>query len=336
VSEELAVLALHYRTRLTDPDASYQTYEIEIEGVCGESRFLHRERVLFEAGLLKFVNVPQPALWWPRGRGAAALYAITVRLFKHGTEIDRATWRHGIRTVALEHTSRTDSSGKGEFVFRVNGEKVFLLGSNWVPADAFHSRDEGRIPRMLDLAEEIGCNALRCWGGNVYESDLFFDLCDEKGILVWQDFALGCAVYPQDEEFQKRIRIEATQVVQRLREHASILTWAGDNECDWAYEWYSLGNPNANVLTRRVLPDVLRMEDPGRPYIPSSPYIDEVAYAANDQSQPENHLWGPRDYAKGDYYKNPMCHFASEMGYHGCPSLDPTLHVARQNLAAGQ
>jgi beta-mannosidase len=318
--EDAATLMFHYRARLAGADPRYQSYEIEIEGSCGESRFIHREKVLFEAGVVKAIKVPQPHLWWPRGRGEQNLYAVTVRLLKDGREIDRALWRHGIRTVGLERTSRTDASGRGEFVFRVNGEKVFLLGTNWVPADAFHSRDLARTPQMLGLAEEIGCNALRCWGGNVYESDLFFDLCDEKGFLVWQDFALGCAVYPQDEEFQKRFGEEATRVVRRLREHASLLLWAGDNECDWAYEWYGLGNPNANVLTRKVLPDVLRMEDPGRPYLPSSPFIDEAAYAANDHSQPEHHLWGPRDYAKGDFYRNPLCHFASEVGYHGCPS----------------
>jgi beta-mannosidase len=317
-----AALAFHYRARLADADPRYQTYEMEIEGSCGESRFHHRERIVFEAGQVKCINVSRPALWWPRGRGEPRLYEVTARLLKNGSEVDRATWRHGIRTAALERTSRTDAAGQGEFVFRVNGEKIFVLGTNWVPADAFHSRDVARTPRMLELAEEIGCNALRCWGGNVYESDLFFDLCDEKGFLVWQDFALGCAVYPQDEDFQRRIRGEAIKVVRRLREHPSLILWAGDNECDQAYDWYSVGDPNANILSRRVLADVLRMEDPSRSYLPSSPFIDEAAYAANDHSEPEQHLWGPRDYAKGDYYRNPLCHFASEIGYHGCPAPD--------------
>jgi beta-mannosidase len=318
VQEQAARHALHYRTRTTDASA---VYEIEIEGVCGSSSFKERQRLLFEAGRLVF-NLLQPTRWWPRGRGAPALYDIIVRLLKNGAIIDQAQWRHGIRSVELERTSTTDSAGRGEFCFRVNGEKVFVLGTNWVPADAFHSRDVARIPQLLALAEEIGCNTIRCWGGNVYENDLFFDLCDEKGFLVWQDFALGCAVYPQDMAFQERVADEARSVVRRLREHASLALWAGDNECDQAYGWYGAGNPNANVLTRRVLPDVVRSEDPTRTYLPSSPIIDETAYAAGEQFLPENHLWGPRDGFKSDYYKNALCHFASEIGYHGCPAPD--------------
>jgi len=318
VEEQLARLALHYRVRTTDHSASY---EIEIEGRCQASVFTERHRVLFEAGRLVF-QLARPVRWWPRDRGEQALYAINVRLCRNGTVIDRAEWRHGVRSVELERTSTTDCSGSGEFCFRVNGEKFFVLGTNWVPADAFHSRDVERIPTLLNLAEEAGCNMIRCWGGNVYENDLFFDLCDEKGFLVWQDFALGCAVYPQDSAFQRRLADEAVSVVRRLREHACLALWAGDNECDQAYAWYGLGDPNANVLTRRVLPDVVRMEDPTRPYLPSSPYIDQAALAAGEQFLPENHLWGPRDGFKSDYYKNALCHFASEIGYHGCPSPD--------------
>jgi beta-mannosidase len=266
--------------------------------------------------------VEHPRLWWPRGRGEANLYDVTVRLFKNGEEIDRAEFRHGIRTVELERTSVTDQAGNGEFCFIVNGDKTFIHGTNWVPADAYHSRDLERIPRMLELAQECNCNMIRCWGGNVYENDLFYDLCDEKGILVWQDFAMGCAVYPQDEGFGRVLANEAGAVVKRLRQHACIALWAGDNEVDQVPSWYGeYGfDPNSNVLTRVVLPRVLQQEDPRRPYLPSSPFIDEVAFRLGEKFIPEQHLWGPRDYFKSDYYRNSLCHFASEIGYHGCPS----------------
>jgi beta-mannosidase len=311
-----AQVALYYRVRAGDLTAT--TYEIEVEGQCGERTFAARHRVLFEAGKLP-ITVAEAALWWPRGRGDANLYDVTVRLLRDGVVIDEAAFRFGVRTVELDRTSVTDAAGSGEFCFKINGEKVFVLGSNWVPADAFHSRDRARIPGMVALAEEIGCNLLRCWGGNVYEDDLFYDLCDTQGIMVWQDFAMACGVYPQDTAFQDVIRREATKVVRRLRNHPCIVLWAGDNECDESYGWHSMGDPNNNVLTRKVLPEVLRAEDPSRPYLPSSPYIDSTAYSTG-VALPENHLWGPRDYFKSDFYKNSLCHFASEMGYHGSPS----------------
>ena len=315
--EREARLVLHYGARLSDP--VNRRYEIEVVGTCGDSRFAARAPMAFGAGRLP-VSVPRPKRWWPRGRGAADLYDVTVRLFRDGDEIDSATFRHGIRTVVLRRTSLTDSQGNGEFCFEVNGERVFVLGTNWVPADAYHSRDVERIPRMIEFAKEAGCNMIRCWGGNVYENDLFFDLCDEAGILVWQDFALACAVYPQDDAFCERLAREATRVVRRLRGHACLALWAGDNECDEAHDWHGCGDPNAHRPTREVLPRVLRVEDPARPYLPSSPYIDTAAYPASRAFLPERHLWGPRDHYKSDYYRNSLCHFASEIGYHGCPA----------------
>jgi beta-mannosidase len=316
-----ARLRLRYRARLPGADFVRDRYEITVEGVCGRARFSAKEWMLFGAGSLA-VDVRDPRRWWPRGRGEPALYDVTVRLLKNGEPIDSQTFRHGIRTVSLRRTSIADADGSGEFCFLVNGERVFVHGSNWVPADAYHSRDRERIPRMIALAEEVGCNMLRCWGGNVYEDDLFYDLCDEKGILVWQDFSMACAVYPRDDDFAARLAAEATQVVRRLRHHACIVLWAGDNECDQAYNWMDIGDPNANRLTREVLPGVLRMEDGRRPYLPSSPYIDPLTYEKGPQYATEDHLWGPRDYFKSAYYHNALCHFASEIGYHGCPSPD--------------
>lgn len=318
-SADRARLLLRYRALLPDADFVADRYEIIIDANCEKSHFRHEERIVFAAGSIQF-TLQKPDLWWPRGRGKAALYNVSVTLQKNGEVVDRKSFRHGVRTITLKRTSLTDSSGSGEFCFYVNGERVFINGSNWVPADAYHSRDRERIPRMLDLAEEVGCNMLRCWGGNVYEDDLFYDICDEKGILIWQDFAMACAVYPRDDSFAARLTDEATQVVRRLRQHPCIALWAGDNECDQAYSWMGLGNPNNNRLTREVLPAVLQLEDSRRAYLPSSPYLDATTYEKGGQYAPEDHLWGPRDYFKSSYYHNALCHFASEIGYHGCPS----------------
>ena len=297
----------------------HDQYQLRLEGTCGDSHFLETVPAFSDAGLHRF-SVDQPRLWWPNGYGTPNLYRVRVTLLKCDVVLDIREFDLGVRTVRLERTSVTDETGGGEFCFHINGERVFAKGSNWVPLDAFHSRDLERTEAVLDLAVEAQCNILRCWGGNVYESERFFTLCDAKGLMVWQDFAMACAVYPQDEGFQRRIADEARKVVRRLRQHPSLILWAGDNECDAAYGWFGQGDPNRNVLTRRVLPEVLQQEDPGRPYLPSSPYMDEEAYRAGENYLPENHLWGPRGYYKAAYYRSALCHFASEIGYHGCPA----------------
>jgi beta-mannosidase len=219
-----ASLALHYRATTGPYPAN--AYSLRTTGTCGGSVFEHRARSLFDAGELRF-EVDSPRLWWPRGRGDANLYDVRVELLRDEVVLDSLSFRHGIRTVGLDRTSITTEDGGGEFCFRVNGERLFVLGTNWVPLDAYHSRDRDRIQPALELVEDLGCNMIRCWGGNVYEDDLFYDLCDRMGILVWQDFAMACAVYPQDRPFQDRLRSEVRRVVRRLRQHACIALWAG-------------------------------------------------------------------------------------------------------------
>ncbi|MCE5258792.1 MAG: glycoside hydrolase family 2 [Chloroflexi bacterium] len=313
-----AQMMLHYQVQIEG--AAGEQYELLLEGDCGASSFCQRRRILFDAGNIQF-RIDHPALWWPRGRGEQALYVCKVTLLHSGAAVDTVEFTTGIRTAELERSSITDERGSGEFCFRINGEKVFVHGSNWVPVDAFHSRDAARIPQIIAMAEELNINMFRCWGGNVYENDVFYELCDQKGIMIWQDFAMACAVYPQDAGFCNKLEDEARAVVRRLRMHPALTLWAGDNECDESYSWAGRKrDPNNNVLTREVLPAVLRDEDPTRPYIPSSPHVDETAFKAGEIYLPEQHLWGPRDYFKSPYYKTSLCHFASEIGYHGCPA----------------
>jgi beta-mannosidase len=120
---------------------------------------------------------------------------------------------------------------------------------------------------------DIGCNILRCWGGNVYEDHKFFDFCDRDGIMVWQDFAMACALYPETDEFMQNMKTEVTSVIRKLRNHPSIIIWAGDNEVDACFPQY---DPNANRITRQLISDCVRDNDIGRPYLPSSPYISKA------------------------------------------------------------
>lgn len=311
-----ADLILHYRLK-NHLDGHYT---IKMVMTCeGFTTEIERE-VLFIVGKINF-SINEPMLWWPKGRGKANLYHVEVSLYKDGHLIDSHSFKHGIRTVELKRTALTTSTGEGEFVFKVNGEKIFAKGTNWVPVDAFHSRDKERIPRIMEMVNDLNCNMIRCWGGNVYEDEIFYDICNRSGILVWQDFTMACGIYPQDDEFAKKIAHEATAVVKRLRKHPCIALWSGDNECDWSYLWgHTHTDPNTNILTRKVLPEVIRLHDGTRPYIGSSPFFDEGVLEKGEEYLSEAHLWGPRDYFKSRFYINSLCHFVSEIGYHGCPA----------------
>ncbi|MBT7165403.1 MAG: glycoside hydrolase family 2 [Victivallales bacterium] len=321
ISEQQAELELDFAFRTDEP--ILDGFSVQIQGTCGDSTFSHTRRTHFTAGHSRF-PVANPRLWWPRGYGEAALYEVTVTLLHNGEAVAARTLTTGIRSVELDQSAVNTAEKPGHFFFRVNGERIFCKGSNWVPADAFHSRDAERIPDLLALFADMECNMLRCWGGSVYEPHLFYDICDREGILVWQDFAMACARYPQAPEFQQMLREEAEWVVRELRNHPCIALWAGDNECDCSYLgwWGDPTDPATNALTRDVLPKVATRLDPSRPYLPSSPYISPEVFAlgGGQKFAPEQHLWGPRDYYKSDFYANNTACFASEMGYHGCPN----------------
>jgi beta-mannosidase len=316
VKDEEAMLVVKYR--FTTDEVFLDNFTIRIHGVCNGHRFEQEQRVKFcsyECSMI--INNPQ--LWWPKGYGPANLYEVTFTLFHNGKEVDRRQERIGIRQIELERKYLPGDDG--EFKISVNGCPILAKGSNWVPLDALHSKDKERLQRAHDLFEDTGCNIIRCWGGNVYEDHDFFDLCDARGMLVWQDFAMACGIYPQNDEFARMIEEEAAAVVKKLRNHASLLLWAGDNEIDSAYYWngYHLSHARYNRISREILARVVGAHDPFRNYIPSSPYIPE--HMSGYLNVPEQHNWGPRDYFKGDFYKHSSAHFISEVGYHGCPAV---------------
>lgn len=274
------------------------------------------------------LSLDHAEFWWPRGLGDQPLYEATVTLLSHdGKVVDRVVNRVGIRTIELDRTDLLMANGKGKFGFVVNGVRVFIKGADWSCLDALHSRDAKHLDRVFPLMIELNCNMVRCWGGNVYPDDRFFDKCDEAGIMVWQDFAMACAVYPRDKEFLKAIEEEVKAVVPRLRNHPCLALWCGNNECDDALVWMTREgepsvDPNGDLSTRETIPSVLKTLDPHRAYLPSSPYHSPAVFAAGNKadSMPEVHLWGPRGRFKAPFYTESPSHFVSEIGYHGCPS----------------
>jgi beta-mannosidase len=310
-----ARLRISYRF---DTDSVYlESLKVRVSGSCGSDSFSGEWPTKFISGAVE-LELESPRLWWPRGYGAPDLYQVSFQLLQDGLVVDERVESIGIRVVSIRTVY--DAATGGDFAIIVNGTRVLALGSNWVPLDAFHSRDALRLDQAFAMIDDLGCNIVRCWGGNVYEDHAFFDHCDRSGVMVWQDFAFACSSYPAAEEFLKAIRAEAGSIVRKLRNHPSIILWAGDNEIDQVYlhRGYRLDHSFFNPISREVLPRVVRDHDPYRYYLPSSPFIP--AEMREEYRVPEQHNWGPRDYFKGDFYKHSSASFISEAGYHGCPS----------------
>ena len=278
----------------------------------------------------RFWGLENVDFWWPRGFGEAALYEATLTLKDASGKILAQNKQNiGIRTAELVLTPINTEKNPGDFHFKVNGEYVFIKGTNWVPLDALHSRDINHLDVAFDWLVDLNANMIRMWGGNVYESDHFYNLCDENGVMVWHDFSFGCTTYPQHEEFKITVKSEADKVVRRLRNHASIVLWAGNNENDVSLKWgddQSHIDPNSDVISREVLPLAVREWDPKTPYLPSSPFISEEVFKVDNKVDPslspEMHLWGPRGFYKAPFYTENNAKFVSEIGYHGAPNIE--------------
>lgn len=335
----MAQIMCVFDTKIDKPN--YKDVYLKLTGaVDGKNEFEYTHKVRFCKGNFSF-DLKEPKLWWPAGYGKANVYDITAELISDGVVVATYHTVMGIRTIKLIKSEYEDMH-QGEFVFLVNGEKIMCHGTNWVPLDALHSKDAKRYDKALPLMTDLGCNMVRCWGGNVYEDHKFFDYCDRNGIMVWQDFAMACAFYPQDQEFLGEMAAEAAAVVKKLRKHPSIALWSGDNECDVHYSSISKMaiDPNKNKITREVLPEAIRKYAPYSEYLPSSPYLSPTVLKktlerTREQTPirkrypgelykcivPEDHPWGPRDYFKSDYYTSLDCSFFSETGTVGCPNL---------------
>jgi len=298
---------------------------MEVSIALGTKSIYRESSPLFSYSGRKNILLDNVDFWWPRGYGEPVMYEAVVRIIDGKKNIlDEKKQKIGIRTAELVSTEITTKENPGEFVFKVNGEKIFVRGTNWVPLDALHSRDKSHLKNAISMITDLNCNMIRCWGGNVYEDHDFFDLCDENGLMVWQDFAMGCTTYPQDNDFIERIKKEALEVVIKLRNHPSLVLWSGNNENDQSLEWRfnKQIDPGLDIISRKVLPGVIWEYDPIRSYLPSSPYCSEEYFKRGKDPDllPEVHLWGPRGYYKTPFYTSSKAHFVSEIGYHGCPN----------------
>lgn len=277
-------------------------------------------------------TITNPALWFPHGYGAQPRYTVAVRVERNHAVLDQWVEKLGLRRLRLVQEPLRSESGTS-FYFEINNLPIFCGGANWIPADSFTPRltlDDYR--QWLHLTVDGNMIMLRVWGGGLYEDDRFYETCDEMGVLVWQDFLFACGMYPAYPEFQRSVRAEAEAAVRRLRHHASLVLWCGNNE-DYAiaesvgaYDPAFVGDFTttafpARAIYEKLLPDVCQQLDPMRPYWPGSPYGGP---RSSDQTIGDRHSWeiwhGPmadfRDYPK---YRG---RFVSEFGMQAFPNLE--------------
>ncbi len=230
--------------------------------------------LLIAEGRQLTIHLANPQLWWPNGQGAQSLYTLEVEVLgAAGRLIGQWSRRIGLRTIQLDR--HADAAGE-TFQFVVNGRPIFAKGANWIPAHSFVTGlTREHYARDLQSAAEAHMNMIRVWGGGIYESEKFYDECDQLGLLVWQDFMFACSIYPADRAFQKSVRAEAVHQVRRLRHRACLALWCGNNEIE------SLNAPLLKEPSRRreydalfhqLLPAVVAQHDAVTDYWPSSPH----------------------------------------------------------------
>ena len=261
------------------------------------------------------MHVHSPQLWWPNGYGAQPMYKAVLTLVSGDEELHTIEVPVAIRTVRL--LQEKDKFGRS-FIIEINGVKVFCKGADWIPSDNFIPRiPDTTYETLLTAARDASMNIIRVWGGGFYEQDIFYNLCDRLGLMVWQDFMYACGEYPQYPEFLQQAREEARHVVRRLRNHPSVVLWCGNNECEWLYCTEHPGEGPDNMcgakIFRDVLANVCRAEDGTRPYWRSSPFGSGFPNSEADGNHHQWVVWSAwRDFPE---YEKDTARFVTEFGF---------------------
>ena len=273
--------------------------------------------------------IQNPKLWWPIGYGEQPLYQFEIELSKmHSTdenEIETFNCEIGLREVELDTTP--DEIGAA-WTVKINGKEVWCKGANWIPDDVFLTRanDPARLRARLTQARDAGMNMMRIWGGGIYETDDFYSLCDELGLLVWQDFLFACAAYPEDAATSASIEEEARFNVTRLSRHPSLVLWNGCNEniwgyFDWGWEAKLDGKPWGALYYFDVLPRVVAELDPTRPYWAGSPFSGSMEIHPNADAYGNKHMWDTWNDVNFTFFRKYSPRFASEFGHQAPPTF---------------
>jgi beta-mannosidase len=272
------------------------------------------------------LKIADPALWWPSGMGDQPLYDVEVLLLDAGgAQLDRAARRVGLRTLRLR--CKKDRWGES-FEFLANGVPFFAKGANWIPADQFVPRAKDSLYRhLLESAADANMNMIRVWGGGVYEGDVFYDLCDELGLCVWQDFMFACSAYPGDDPaFVDNVRHEAEQQVRRIGHHACMALWCGNNELEMCRQagygtWPQMNWKYYKPIFDRLLPKTVEKYAPQTDYWPSSPHAPHGKRGIDwSDNCGDSHLWAVwHGLQPFEWYRTSFHRFCSEFGFQSFP-----------------
>jgi len=273
-------------------------------------------------GGMKFrLRIKKPKLWWPNGYGEQPMYRAIFSLLLKEEEVERLGVPFALRTVRL--VQKPDREGTS-FVVEINGEKIFCKGADWIPCDSFIPRIlDSTYEKLLGMAKAANMNMLRVWGGGIYEQEIFYNLCDRHGLMVWQDFMFACAEYPEAPWFLNQVRDEAAKAIKRLRNHPCIVLWCGNNECEWIFCQHNPGKSpdemKGSKIFKTLLPSVCRELDGTRPYWRSSPFGKGFPNAESNGNHHQWEMWGRwKDYNE---YENDKARFVTEFGFQAPPHL---------------
>lgn len=291
------------------------------------SKLKIQQKSIYCQGFVEKIDIENPELWWTNDlsdKDVQPLYTVEVELIEDEKTIDKQTKRIGLRTITLNRNK--DGYGKN-FQFILNGIRIFAKGANWIPSDSFINRfTKEKVEYFIKAVANSNMNMLRVWGGGYYESEDFYDLCDEHGILVWQDFCFACAPYPfYNEEFLENVKAEIQYNVNRLKHRASLCLWCGNNEI----EMMTPGWMNKRTLIKwtktffhEILPVELKKYDNVTPFVVGSPSASEFLKSVNSDKDGDTHLWHVwHGLQPLNYYRKRFTRFCSEFGLQSLPDL---------------
>jgi beta-mannosidase len=305
-----------------------------------DSTYNTTQKILLSAGENEVemeVNIPNPKLWWTHNLGTPYLYNVKMSVGTEGGVKAEKNLKYGIRTIELVQ----EKDAKGEsFFFRLNGLPIFSKGANMIPLHVFQERVKPEFQdHILQSAVDANMNMLRVWGGGIYQPDDFYQKCDEKGLLVWQDFMFACAMYPGDEVFLDNVRAEATEQVIRLRNHACLALWCGNNEINEAWHnwgWQPRFNPDQKDyiwksytdLFQKMLPNIVQEFGNGTQYHESSPRYGR--YDKRSYTEGDNHDWFVwHDEKPFEHFEQKIPRFMSEYGFQSLPDWTTLLSFTK-------
>lgn len=283
-------------------------------------------------------SIKDPNLWWPHNIGIPHLYEFDFQVLANGKVSDRKKVKTGVRTIAL--VSEKDSIGES-FYFTVNNVPVFMKGANYIPQNSFQNRvTPQHYKRLLDDVVDANMNMLRVWGGGIYENDIFYELCDEKGILIWQDFMFACAMYPGDVDFLNSVQKEAQEQVIRLRNHPSIALWCGNNENSEGWHRWGWQSGRSEKEKEEIWKNYLKVFDSILPLT-----VDKLSTTSYWESSPKFGRGNPKYKTEGDahdwwvwhdgypfeHFESNVPRFMSEFGFQSFPSYKTINYINQKD-----